>query len=310
MEFERWFSTEDACRTYLKRLRWPEGFICPRCGYREAWETGRGLLHCRGCGADVSVTTGTIFHRSHIPLRLWFRAMWGITNQKSGISAAGLQRTLGFGSYRTAWTCLHKLRHAMVRKGRDRLKGKTEVDETFIGGVEPGAGRRRLGKTKALVAIAAEAKGRRGIGRIRLKQIPNASETSLLGFIKEAVAPGALVVTDGWPSYQGLTDIGYAHRPRVARTSEKDVTTLMPRVHRVAALLKRWLLGIHQGRVSHIQLGHYLDEFAFRFNRRKSRNRGKLFYRLVQQAVMIDPVPYRQLAGAQNCGNVCAPSAT
>lgn len=228
-------------------------------------------------------------------MRVWFRAMWGITNQKNGMSAAGLQRALGLGSYETAWSCLHKLRRAMVRPGRDRLRGKTEVDEILVGGVEKGKGRRELGETKALVAVAVEVKGRRGIGRIRLRRIPDASENSLLGFIKEAVAPGTAVVTDGWPSYLGLTDHGFIHRPRVVSASGKDASTLMPRVHRIAALLKRWLLGTHQGRVSHEHLEYYLDEYTFRFNRRSSRHRGKLFYRLVQQAVATDHVPYQRL---------------
>lgn len=232
-----------------------------------------------------------MFHRSHIPLRLWFRAMWWITNQKGGVSALGLQRLLGLGSYETAWACLHKLRRAMVRPGRDRLTGVTEVDETIVGGLEPGGGRRHLGEKKALVAVAAEVRGG-GMGRIRLQRIPDASGENLLAFVQGAVAPGAVVVTDGWDSYGGLGDCGYVHRPRVLRSKE---STALPRVHRVAALLKRWLLGIHQGAVSKEQLPYYLDEFTFRFNRRQSRHRGKLFYRLVQQAVTIDPVPYRSL---------------
>lgn len=298
MEFERWFHTDEACRAYLVRVRWSKGFQCRRCGHGEAWEKESGLLRCRACKTDVSVTSGTIFHRSHIPLRVWFRAMWWITNQKNGMSAAGLQRALGLGSYETAWSCLHKLRRAMVRPDRDRLRGKTEVDEIIVGGVEKGKGRRELGKTKALVAVAVEAKGQRGVGRIRLRRIPDASAESLLGFVREAVAPGTVVATDGWPSYLGLKDFGFIHRPRVVCASEKDASTLMPRVHRVAALLKRWLLGTHQGRISHEHLEYYLDEYTFRFNRRSSRHRGKLFYRLAQQAVAVDPVPYRRLVRA------------
>ncbi len=293
LEFEERFRTEEACREYLVRLRWPHGFCCRRCGHREAWQTGDGLLQCRACGVKVSVAAGTMFHRSHLPLRMWFRAVWWITNQKSGVSALGLQRTLGLGSYETAWTCLHKLRRAMVRPGRDRLAGEVEVDETLVGGVEKGGGKRHLG-TKALVSVAAEVKGR-GMGRIRLQQIPDASEASLVGFVQSAVVPGAVVITDGWTAYPGLTRLGYVHRPRVVRTSAQTASTLLPRVHRVAALLKRWLLGIHQGRVSREHLGSYLDEFTFRFNRRLSRHRGKLFYRLLQQAVTVDPVPYSGL---------------
>ena len=293
LEFKDRFRTEEHCRTYLAQLRWPQGFHCPRCGQSPAWRLQHGPFQCRGCNAIVSVTAGTMFHRSHLPLRVWFRAIWWITNQKSGLSALGLQRALGLGSYETAWTCLHKLRRAMVRPGREQLTGEVEVDEVFIGGVEKGGGKRHVG-TKALVAIAAEVKGP-GIGRIRLRQIPDASSQSLEGFVQDTVAPGAVIITDGWTAYPGLERLGYVHRPRVIRTSGQTASTLLPRVHRVAALLKRWLLGIHQGRVSRDHLGEYLDEFTFRFNRRLSRHRGKLFYRLLQQAVVVDPVPYRRL---------------
>ena len=221
-----------------------------------------------------------------------------MTNQKSGVSALGLQRTLGLGSYETAWTCLHKLRRAMVRPGREQLRGAVEVDEVFVGGVEKGGGKRHVG-TKALVAIATEVNGA-GIGRIRMRQISDASSQSLEGFVQDAVARGAIVVTDGWTAYPGLARLGYVHQPRVVRVSGQTASTLLPRVHRVAALLKRWLLGMHQGRVSRHHLGEYLDEFTFRFNRRLSRHRGKLFYRLLQQAVAMAPIPYRHLVVARN----------
>lgn len=295
LEFEDRFRTEQACRTYLVQLRWPEGFQCRSCGCRQSWQRSRrDVLVCRACRTHVSVTAGTIFQDSHLPLRVWFRAMWWITNQKHGVSALGLQRALGLGSYRTAWTCLQKLRRAMVRPGREPLTEEVEVDEVFIGGVEPGKGKRHLGETKALVAVAAEARGP-GIGRIRLQRIPDASGQSLVGFVQTAVASGAVVITDGWTAYPGLTRHGYVHRPRIVSGSGQTASALLPRVHRVAALLKRWLLGIHQGAVSREHLDAYLDEFTFRFNRRLSHHRGKLFYRLVQQAVVIDPVPYRTL---------------
>ena len=293
LELEDRFRTEEACWAYLVRCRWPQGFRCPHCSHTAAWSLQRRLFQCCGCDAMVSVTAGTIFHQSHLPLRVWFRAIWWVTNQKSGVSAVGLQRVLGLGSYKTAWACLHKLRRAMVRPGREPLTGEVEVDEVFIGGVEKGGGKRHVG-TKALVAIAAEVRGP-GIGRIRMRQISDASAQSLEGFVQEAVAPGSVVVTDGWTAYPGLEQLGYVHRPRVIRTSGQPASTLLPRVHRVAALLKRWLLGIHQGRVSKEHLGDYLDEFTFRFNRRLSRYRGKLFYRLLQQAVAIEPVPYKRL---------------
>ena len=292
MEFERRFASEEACRTYLVQRRWPEGVRCLRCTSPSVWATARGLYHCPFCGFQTSVLAGTIFQDTKADLRLWFRAMWYVTNQKSGVSALGLQRTLGLGSYQTAWTWLQKLRTAMVRPGRERLTEEVEVDEVYVGGVEPGKGKRHLGQTKALVAVAAEVRGR-GIGRIRLQQIADASAESLIGFVREAVASGAKVSTDGWTSYPGLAHHGYVHRPRIVSGSGHTASTLLPRVHRVAALLKRWLLGIHQGAVSHGHLDGYLDEFTFRFNRRTSRWRGKLFYRLVQQAVQVPPVQPR-----------------
>jgi transposase-like protein len=300
LEFEDRFRTEQACRTYLVQLRWPEGFQCRACGCRQSWKRSRrDVLVCCICRTGHSVTAGTIFQDSHLPLRVWFRAMWWVTNQKSGLSALGLQRAVGVGSYRTAWTCLQKLRRAMVRPGRERLTEEVEVDELYVGGVEPGRrGGRQRSPTKALVAVAAEVRGR-GIGRIRLQRIPDASGASLVGFVREVVEPGAIVHTDGWTAYPGLARAGYTHRPRVVSGSGHTASTLLPRVHRVAALLKRWLLGIHQGAVSHGHLDTYLNEFTFRFNRRRSRHRGKLFYRLVQQAVAIEPVPARTLGAKE-----------
>lgn len=288
LEFERMFRTERDCRDYLVRIRWLGGFRCPRCGHTQAWRRSRGLFQCGGCHKDTSVTQGTIFHGSHLPLRIWFRAMWCVTSQKSGVSALGLQRALGIGSYETAWACLHKLRRAMVRPGRELLGSEVEVDETFIGGHEAGAGHRHIGK-KSLVAIAVEVRGT-GMGRVRLRQIPDASEKSLVNFVRDTVAPASTVVTDGWSPYSRLVEWGYIHRPRPASPNRAQAITLLPRVHRVAALLKRWLLGIHQGSVSKRLLGAYLDEFAFRFNRRLSQDRGWLFHRLAQQALAIGPV--------------------
>jgi transposase-like protein len=293
--FDRWFATEDACRKYLAKLRWPGGFRCPDCKSAEAWLTGRALMHCKGCGRQVSVNAGTIFHGTRSSLRLWFQAMWWVTAQKNGASALGLQHILGLGSYETAWTWLHKFRRAMVRPGRDLLSGEVEVDETFVGGVEEGGGRRHVGK-KALVVVAAEVRGR-GTGRIRLGRVQDSSPASLLPFVRGAVAPGSMVLTDGLPTYLALPELGYRHRKLVVRGSGQDPDKLLPRVHRVASLLKRWLLGTHQGAVERKHLPFYLDEFTFRFNRRTSRRRGMLFYRLVQQALAVDPAPYRALVG-------------
>jgi len=294
-ELEARFGTEQACREYLLKLRWPEGFVCPRCQGGSAWTTRRNLLVCSGCQHQASLTAGTIFQDTRKPLALWFRAIWWVTAQKNGASAQGLQRILGLGSYFTAWSWLHKLRRAMVRPGRDRLQGRVEVDETYIGGLEEG-GRGRRTETKALIAVACEEDGK-AIGRIRLRRIPDASAPSLQAFIREMIQPGSMVHTDGWEGYTGLEARGYQHEVTVLRSSGQSASELLPRVHRVASLLKRWLLGTHQGAVSVRHLDYYLDEFTFRFNRRRSRSRGKLFYRLLQQAVAVEPVPYKALVG-------------
>jgi transposase-like protein len=287
-EFDQRFAEEDACWGYLFALRWPDGFICPKCGGKEFWPVRlRRLLECRRCGHHASITAGTIFHKTRYPLRTWFRAIWWVTSQKNGASALNVQRILGLGSYKTAWTWLHKLRRAMVRPGRDKLHGTVDVDETYIGAAEEGVvGRGVL--QKALVVIAAEHNGQ-GIGRIRLRRVPDATAASLQGFIVDVVETGSTVNTDGWPAYKGIKDRGY-----IRHNAYLDVEVL-PRAHRIASLLKRWLLGTHQGAVSHDHLDYYLDEFTFRFNRRKSHHRGKLFYRLLQQAVQVEPVPYKNL---------------
>jgi transposase-like protein len=287
-EFEKRFATESACRDYLFLLRWPDGFVCPRCKGQKNWLTDRGLLVCSICGYHASLRAGTIFQGSRKPLQMWFRAIWWLTSQKTGASALGLQRVLGLGSYQTAWTWLHKLRRAMVRPGRDRLTGMVEVDETYIGGPKPGK-RGRGAEGKSLVLVAAQKDGKR-IGRIRLYRIPDASADSLEPSVAEAIEPGSIIQTDGWPGYSGLKAHGYKHE--IIRSTGIVGEELLPLAHRVTSLLKRWLMGTHQGAVSHEHLDYYLDEFTFRFNRRTSRYRGKLFYRLLQQATNIDPVPY------------------
>ena len=194
MEFTDRFSTNEACGEYLRDLRWPEGFICPACGIDHGWATARATIFCASCKRQTSLTAGTILHKTRVPLRGWFMAMWLACTQKTGLSAAGLQRTLGLGSYRTAWLLLQKLRQAMVRMGRDHLTGTVEVDETYIGGVEEGVHGREL-RGKALVVIAVELSGRK-VGRVRLRHVPDASGDSLIGFIAEFVQPGARVHTD------------------------------------------------------------------------------------------------------------------
>jgi transposase-like protein len=250
-------------------------------------------MQCTPCGRQTSVTAGTIFQDIRTPLPVWFRAMWAVTRQKTGISALGLQRELGLRSYKTAWVWLHKLRRAMVRPGRDRLGGYVEVDEAYVGGVHPGR-RGRQTEAQTLVAVAVEVDGRR-LGRIRLRRIADASAQSLMPFVQEAIETGSRVHTDGWLGYEPLRRHGYKHWITFLEGQPRSASQLLPHVHQVVSLLKRWLLGTHHGAVTQEHLDYYLDEFTFRFNRRRSRSRGKLFFRLVQQAVAVDPAPYESL---------------
>jgi len=293
-EFESWFESEGSCRDYLIRLRWPRGFQCSRCGMKEEpWVTARGYFHCRRCEAEISVTAGTLFERTRRPLRDWLLAIWFVTSQKNGVSALGLQHVMGLGSYQTAWTWMHKMRRAMVRPGRDKLTEAVEVDETHVGGREEDVHGREI-EDKAIVVIAAEIRGRK-TGRIRLRRVEDLSGDSLIPFVQEAVEPGSLVQTDGWPGYRGLEEFGYSHTVKNIKRSRAYAHEVLPHTHRVASLLKRRLAGTHQGGVQTHHLDYYLDEFTFRFNRRTSRSRGLLFYRLMQQAVAVSPVPYRDL---------------
>ena len=278
------FKDEKNCRDYLEAIRWPNGFICPACQSLKSWKTTRSTFFCSQCKKQTSVTAGTIFDRTQIPLRVWFYAMWLITSEKNGISALGLQRELGIKRYETVWMILHKLRRVMVRPDRDMLSGNVEVDETYVGGTEEDVKGRKV-ETKSIVAIAVEVQ-ENGIGRIRLQRIPDASSKSLHGFISESVNKGSTIITDGWKSYPGIDSLGYSHNVLNIKKSGALGHELLPNVHRVASLLKRWWLGTHQGAIDRKHIDFYLNEFVFRFNRRTSKHRGKLFYRLVQQATL------------------------
>lgn len=294
--FEKYFNTEQACRDYISKLRWPEGFRCPRCGGSKHWITQKGLYRCGGCDAKVSVTAGTIFQDTRLPLRMWFRAIWHIVTQKHGISGLGLQRVLGFRRYATTWILLHKLRTAMVRPCRERLSGIVEVDEIYVGGERSGK-RGRGAEHKSLVIIAVEDKVNH-LGRIRLSHVKDASAESLIPAIRDSVEPGSTVRTDGWSGYNPLEKEGYKHI--IARPSEEIGKNLLPLANRIASLLKRVWGGTHQGAIRSSHLDYYLDEFTFRFNRRTSRSRGKLFYRLMQQTVAISPVKGVHIYGGKH----------
>src|SRR5664280_875364 len=246
-EFQSWFGTDADCLDYLDWLRWPEGFVCPRCGHGGGWAVADGRYKCVDCGGRTSVTAGTLFDRRRTPLTVWFTACWMFASQKDGVSALSLQRSLEIGSYPTAWAMLHRLRSVLVRPGRDRLTGTAQVDETYIGGEEPGLrGGRAKGK-KVLVGVAVEVKEPRGFGRARMAILADGSAASLHSFVTEHVEPGARVITDGWAGYRGIDKLGYT------------------------------------------------DEFVFRFNRRRSRSRGMVFYRVLELAVAHAPVRYRDL---------------
>jgi transposase-like protein len=297
-EFLAWFGTDGDCLDYLEWLRWPDGFTCPSCDHAGGWRLGDGRIKCGGCGARTSLTAGTIFDKTRTPLTVWFHACWLFATAKDGISAQHLQRALEIGSYQTAWAMLHRLRQVLVRPGRDRLAGTVEVDETYIGGEEPGLpGGRARGK-KVLIGIAVEVRPPRGIGRCRIAPVADGSAASLHPFVTGVVEPGATVVTDAWQGYRGLDRLGYRHErrsQRAARAAGEDPGELLPAVHRVASLCKRWLLGTHQGSVDEAHLPAYLNEFVFRFNRRRSRSRGMVFYRVMELAAGHHPVRYRDL---------------
>lgn len=296
-EFEDRFRTEADGSAYRMALRGPQGFVCPACKGHAAWRTTRDRVECAAGHAQRSRTAGTIFHTTHKPLRLWFRAMWWLTSQQYGATAMGRPRVLGLGSDRTAWTWRHTLRRAMGRPARDRLSGSGEVDETFVGGVEAGGGRRHVGK-KALVAIAAKVRGRT-MGRIRMRRIRDSSADRLRPVIQEAIMPSPVVVTDGLPTYLGLPERGYPHERKVSLGSGTPAPVARPRVHRVASRLDRWWLGTYQGAIRPQHREYDLDECTFRFNRRTSRSRGKRFSRWVQQAAAITPTPDQALGGGR-----------
>jgi transposase-like protein len=295
-EFRDWFPNDDACVDYLEALRWPNGFVCPGCGSGEGWRISqRRMWMCASCGLKTSVTAGTIFHRSHTPLSTWFAAVWFVTSTKNGTSALALQQQLGFGSYETAWAWLHKLRRAMVRPDRDRLSGIVEVDETFVGGVSvgnPGAG-----SEKVPVQVAVERIGPRRLGRVRFAVASRPGSVELVEFACSTIEPGSTIRTDGARMLRRLADRGYTHEYNTGYNSE-DKSKDLPGVHMVSSLLKRWLTGTLHYRASDKHLEYYLDEYAFRFNRRNSSARGMLFYRLLQQAVATDPHPLAELITA------------
>ena len=293
--FEVRFPDDAACARWLFEQRWPGGFVCPACGHDQGWELGRERLtvQCAACARQVSVTAGTLLHRSHLPLKTWFLAAWLMATHRNGISARQLRLQLGLGSYKTAWLLLQKLRRAMVDPERAPLAGLVEVDETSLpfrpkdGPVAAKPGRAHDGKL--LIAGAVEIKGR-GPGRVRLAVIGDYAADTLSTFVGGAVADGSTVVSDGWAGYARLKEV--KHDPKVIGPMAAHV--VLPWVHRVFANAKRWGLGVYHGlRRKHLQA--YLDEFVFRFNRRRAPPAA--FGRLLGLAVSLQPTTYQMLIG-------------
>jgi len=292
IEFERMFLTKEDCINYLYKIRFPDGYKCASCGNNESWVNSRNVLICKFCRGETTVTSGTIFHKSKLPLTIIFRAMWWIVAQKNGVSAKGLQRILGIGSYETAWTWLHKFRRIMVISDREKLSETIEVDETLVGGKKSGK-RGRGAEGKTLVIVALEVKNH-GTGRVRLSIIPDGTRKSINPFIQGNIAKESTITTDGWRGYVDVKKMGYAHEIS-NDTILSDEEEILPNVHRIASLLKRWLLGTHQNYISKNHLQYYLDEFVFRHNRRKSKSRGLLFYTLIKQAILNEPIEYNKV---------------
>jgi len=300
--FQAWFPTDVGVVALA-------GWVClPALQARGGWKLADGRFECAACAARSSPTAGTIFDRTRTPLTVWFTACWLFASQKDGISALSLQRLLEIGSYQTAWAMLHRLRSVLVRPGRERLGGEVEVDESFFGGEEPGLrGGRQQGK-KVLVGIAVERTQPKGFGRCRMAPLLDASADSLRAFLADNVEPGARVITDGWRPYRPATAELYVHEP-LNGASGPEASKLLPGVHKVSSLAKRWLLGTHQGSVDDAHLASYLNEFVFRFNRRRSRSRGLVFYRMLELAADHDPVRYRDLIANPTAREKTAPAA-
>lgn len=297
MEFEKTFSTEEKCLDYFIKLRWQNGYKCISCNSSEYWVASRKRLKCKSCGHTITITRGTLFEQSNKPITIWFRAIWWMIAQKNGVSAVGLQSILGLGGYKTAWIWLHKLRAMMILPERKKLSGTVEVDETLVGGYAEGK-RGRGAENKSLVVIAVEVLAK-GTGRMRMEQIGEATRIELEKFIGNNVEEGTTIITDGWRGYLNVNKLKYTHQihKQNAVLNEEE---MLPNVHRVASLLKRWLMGTHQNYVSKDRLQSYLNEYTFRYNRRKSNSRGLLFYRILEHAVRHPPILERTVLAKKN----------
>lgn len=287
MDFERSFTTDEQCLVYLFSLKYEHGFECKSCSGKEYWQNKRKIFVCKKCKQETSVLAGTIFHKSQLPLPLLFRMLWYMIVQKNGVSAVSVQRVLGLSSYDTVWKWLHRFRKIMVLPQRDKLRGRVEVDETFVGGVKKGK-RGRGADGKAIVIIAIEIINNR-TGRVRMEIIEQSDRKCINNFLKNNIEENSIIFTDGWKGYVDIQKMKYTHQIET-KTIAMNGENLTPNVHKIASLLKRWLLGTHQNFTSEEYLAYYLDEYTFRYNRRKSNSRGLLFYTLLKQAILNKPI--------------------
>jgi len=287
IEFEKSFSTDKQCLDYLFGLKYEQGFKCSACSHSECWVNVRGILICKKCKQETSIIANTVFHGSRIPIHLLFRILWFVVIQKVGVSALSVQKILGIKRYATVWEWPHKFRRIMVLPSREKLSGIIEVDETFVGGTRKGK-RGRGAEGKLIVIIAVELV-QKHTGRIRVDIIENADRKCINEFLKNNIQIGSTIVTDGWAGYADVKKMKYNHQIETKTMSENG-ENLTPHVHKISSLLKRWLLGTHQNYTSDEYLAYYLDEYAFRYNRRNAKSRGLLFYILLKQAILNKPV--------------------
>lgn len=291
-EFLDWFPSEKECIDYLEWIRWGERFDCPKCHHDEYWALKSGLRMCKKCRHKASATSGTVFDDGRKSLRVWFHVMWLLMAQKTGISAKNFYDTFGFGSYQTTWGWLQKLRSVMIRPGRDRLSGRVELDGSYVGGQKEGK-RGRGAESKTLVLVGVEGEKAKKLGRVRFRVLSSHTSEEIKKFVSDYIEEGSTLVTDGLKSYDFIDALNFKHERFVVskpKGKKNKEDSNLYHVHLIVSLLKRWLRGTHQGAVTPGHLSCYLDEFAFRFNRRLSTHRGKLFYRLMQQAVTCRPL--------------------
>jgi transposase-like protein len=282
-EFEKRFATEEDCRAYWIEARWGGKPACARCGSTYVWAIRNGTtFECRECDHQTSLTAGTVLEKTRKPLKMWFRAVFEISTRRTGISAMDLMRIMGFGSYKTAWTWLHKLRAALVRPEREPLGPFVEMDEALVGG--------KGGPHKELVLVAAEAGG-----RVRLAHAATNDKETLKRFADGQIAPDARVITDGLPSYDSESLGARLHEAKVQTKAERRDSDAIQSCHWTISLLKRWLLGTHAGAVRPKHLQAYFDEYAFRHNRRKTNGVGRIAARVIERLVMHQPLTMRSL---------------